>query len=184
MKKYLPKLTPQLIATLAILMAVHFVLAKFRIMITPTLRISFTFIANGLIGFFGGPFLTAIIFGVMDIINFVTNPQGTYIPLYTVAEIITGFFYGFFYYRKVLSTRSVKDWIYVSLVTTFMVGITTFGMTPLLFQIYFKTPYWAQMAAGRIFKIIEIPIHALIFMLILPQVQRLPEVKKWLKEKV
>lgn len=56
--------------------------------------------------------------------------------------------------------------------------ISTFIFTPLLVQIYFHVPFWAQYVAGRWLKIFEIPIRIIVIMLVVPRLQRIPELRK------
>ena len=183
MRKFIPRLSVQLLTTLAILMALSFVLAKFRIQVTPGLRVSFEFLPNVLIGFFGGPFFAALLLGLADIINYSLNPMGGYLVLYGLAQMASGFLYGLFFYRRAIDTRKWQDWLYVTVATIVIAAFTNFGLIPLALEPLLKQNYWQQMfVGGRIFKIVEIPFHVVIFMFLLPQVQKLPEVKRLLRK--
>ena len=86
--------------------------------------------------------------------------------------------YGLFFYGREISSNKTKDWVYVSIAVTTITVLGTLILTPLLIQIYFKTPFVAQYIAGRWIKIFEIPLRILAIMLILPQLQRIPELRK------
>ncbi len=65
------------------------------------LKVSFSFIPLALIGYFGGP-VTGIYVGLLyDIINFMFSKDGTsFVPLYTLLEMLGLFIYGLLLYRK------------------------------------------------------------------------------------
>lgn len=93
-------------------------------------------------------------------------------------EAIQGFFYGLFFYSKPLSWSSKKDWLHVTIATVVIMLISTFILTPLLIQIYFGVPFWAQYLAGRWLKVFEIPLRIIITMLVIPRLQKIPELRK------
>ena len=65
------------------------------------LKVSFSFIPLALIGYFSGP-VTGIYVGLLyDIINFMFSKDGTsFVPLYTLLEMLGLFIYGLLLYRK------------------------------------------------------------------------------------
>ncbi|OFI48717.1 folate transporter [Floricoccus tropicus] len=182
--KYLPKLTTRLTVTLAMLMALKFIIGKLSVWIIPgTLKVGFSFVPNVLIGAVAGPILAPITFVLSDIINMATGGGGGshFILAFTLLEAVQGFFYGLFFYKKKLDAKSTKDWAYTSFAVIVIMLIGTFIFTPLLIQIYFKVPVKVQyFAQGRIFKIFEIPVRIIIIMLIVPALQRIPSVKKYI----
>ena len=65
----------------ALLVALHTVLAVFvSIQVTPSLRISVSFLANCAIGYMFGPVMGFVCGGLGDLIQFVIKPQGAYFP--------------------------------------------------------------------------------------------------------
>lgn len=175
----LPKMTTRRLVTLAMLIAVAFVISQFDIRVTPQLRIAFTFIVNAVIGAIGGPVWSFVSLAILDLVTIFLSPDaGNFIPAWTVMEATTGLLYGLFFYGKALKWENQKDWLYVSAAIAVIMLFSTFIMTPLLIQIYFKTPFWVQYASGRALKILELPIRIVITMALLPQLQRIPELRQ------
>lgn len=179
MKHKMPSLTTQRLVTLAMLIALAFVISQFDIRITPQLQVTFTFLVNVVIGAVAGPIWGFVSLAILDLSTIFLSPDAAnFLPAWTLMEATTGLLYGYFFYGKALSWTSKKDWLYVTGATLVIMLFSTFIMTPLLIQIYFKTPFLVQYAAGRIFKVFEIPIRILATMVLLPQLQRIPELWK------
>ncbi|MEW4353641.1 folate family ECF transporter S component [Streptococcus pneumoniae] len=180
LSKKSPKFGVQLIVVLAMLIAIRYILGQyFSFWIIPNvLKVSLSFIANTLIGTIAGPIISLIVFVVNDVVT-ALNSGYPFIIWFTVLEAIQGFLYGAFYYGKKLDSKNKKDWLYVILATTVIMGIGTFFLTPILNQIYQNIPISVQFfAQGRIFKIFEIPFRVVVTMILVPQLQKIPEVKK------
>ncbi len=179
MKHKLPSLTTQRLVTLAMLIALAFVISQLDIRITPQLQVTFTFLVNVVIGAVAGPIWGFVSLAILDLSTIFLSPDAVnFLPVWTLMEATTGLLYGYFFYGKALSWTSKKDWLYVTGATLVIMLFSTFIMIPLLIQIYFKTPFLAQYVAGRIFKVFEIPIRILAIMVLLPQLQRIPELRK------
>lgn len=181
MKNYfkIPQMTTQRLVTLAMLIAVAFVISQFDIRITPQLQIAFTFIVHAVTGAIAGPLWSFVSLVIIDLITIFLSPDAAnFLPAWTLMEGVTGILYGLFFYGKALSWNNKKDWIYVAMATLGIMLFSTFIMTPLLIQIYFKVPFLAQYASGRALKVFEWPVRVLITMAILPQLQRIPELRK------
>jgi len=93
----------KLIVTVAMLIAVNIVLSRLlAINITPTLRITFGFLAIALIGIRFGPVMAGLGAGIADVLGFFifNSSGGSYFPGFTVTAILSGVVYGIFLYRK------------------------------------------------------------------------------------
>lgn len=122
------------------------------------LRVVFGFFANATLPFFGnsvkvsGAFLPIAVTGVMfgpipaalvgalgDIVSFIMQPAaGGYFPGFTISGLLTGFIYGFvFYKQKVTITRTITAWLIN------MVAVETFLAAFWLYLLYGagETPY-------------------------------------------
>lgn len=175
-----PKFGVRLLVVLAMLIAIRYILGHYySFWIVPNmLKVSLSFIANTLIGMIAGPWIATVVFVVNDVVT-ALNSGYAFIIWFTLLEAVQGFLYGYFYYGKRLDIRSKKDWLYVLGATVVIMGIGTFFLTPLLIQIYQQVPISVQFfAQGRIFKILEIPFRVVVTMLLLPQLHRIPEVRK------
>lgn len=174
-----PKPTPKRLVSLAMLIALAFIVGKFSIPIIPQqLVVSLTFIVNTIIGMIAGPIWGFISLAILDVVDNLSSGEGNFIIWWTLMEAVQGFFYGFFFYGRELRWSSKKDWLHVTIATLVTMLIGTFIFTPLLIQIYFGVPFWAQYVAGRWLKIFEIPLRIIITMLVVPRLQRIPELRK------
>ncbi len=89
------------IVTAALLVALHTVMAMYlSIMVTDTLRISLSFLANIAIGALFGPVMGFVCGGVGDIVQFFLKPQGYYFFGWTLNAALAGFIYGLFFYKR------------------------------------------------------------------------------------
>ena len=174
-----PKLTSKRLVTLAMLIALAFIVGKFSIPVIPEqLVVSFTFIVNAIIGMVAGPIWGFISFAILDVVDNLLSGQGNFIIWWTLMEAVQGFLYGLFFYGKELKWLNKKDWLHVTLAVLVTMLISTFIFTPLLVQIYFHVPFLAQYLAGRWLKIFEIPIRIIVIMFVVPRLQRIPELRK------
>lgn len=179
MKHKNPRVSIQLMATLAMLNALALVIEKFSITIIPSqLVVSFTFIVHMVIGMIGGPMWGFISLFLIDIIDMLTKGGADFIIWWTLMEAVQGAFYGFFFYGKKLDWNNKKDWLHVTLATATILLFGTFLFTPLLIQLYYGVPFIAQFIAGRWLKIFELPFRVFVGMILLPSLQDIPEVRK------
>ena len=89
------------IAFSGMLLALRSVLGMFSVLIIPTIKIGFSFLPVALSGMLYGPFVSALIGGLGDIISYILNPTGgAYFPGFTLSGIISGLIYGMFFYKK------------------------------------------------------------------------------------
>ncbi|MGT2925821.1 folate family ECF transporter S component [Streptococcus cuniculipharyngis] len=177
-----PKMTNQRLVTLAMLAALAIIISKFSITVIPNqLMVSFTFIVNTVIGMVAGPIWGFISLALIDVVDNLSSGQGNFIIWWTLMEAVEGFLYGLFFHGQLLARDEKKDWLKVTLATLVIMTFSTFLVTPFLVQTYFGTPFIAQYLAGRWLKIFEIPLRIFVTMLVLPQLQKIPELKKLVK---
>lgn len=89
------------LVTAALLIALHTVLAYFvSFQVTPSLRISVSFLANVVIGAMFGPVMGFVCGGVGDLVQFVIKPTGAFFPGWTLSAALAGLIYGAFLYGK------------------------------------------------------------------------------------
>lgn len=178
MENKIPKLTVQLIAAIAICLAMVMVIENyFSIRLSDTLQIQFTFIPNAILGAVAGPLWAAVAAAVSDPV-FVLFSGQTMIPAFVIIEAVSAFIYGWSFYKKPLDVTRKKDWLYVVGVVLLIQVVISFILTPITLHFHFGTP-WAVLYASRFIKaIFEIPVRVIVLMLILPSLQRIPEFRK------
>jgi ECF transporter S component (folate family) len=98
------------IVTAALLVALHTVLACFlSVMVTESLRISISFIANVVVGCMFGPVMGLVCGGLGDLIQYVIKPSGPYFFGWTISAALAGLLYGMFFYKKFPLTNRFKE---------------------------------------------------------------------------
>lgn len=179
MKKNSPKLSVQLLVALAMIVALCFVLEKFSVFVIPNLwKISPAFISYTLMGTIAGPLLSGLVSAVYDVASFFFVNQGhPFIIWFTLIEALQGMLYGYFFYGKEITIERKKDWLWVTLATLAIMGVGTFTLIPLVLHLQYKVPFFALYAA-RAWSVFEIPLRVFVTMLIVPQLQRIPEFRK------
>jgi len=93
------KKLPSLV-TAALLLALALILSSLGIYITPTLRITFAFLANAVSAMLFGPAVAMLTGGLGDFLGYFLHPNGPFYPAYTVTAIVSGFLYGIFLYHR------------------------------------------------------------------------------------
>lgn len=87
----------------SMLMALSIILGYMSFYLSPSIRISFTYVPIAIIGILYGPVVGAFTAGAVDLLNFVLKPGGAFTPGITLCALLTGFTYGIFLYRKSFS---------------------------------------------------------------------------------
>ena len=59
-----------------------------------------------------GPVAGGVIAALADVISFVANPTGAFVPIFTVMEFVNGMFFGFFLYRPSNARRKLI-WVFL-----------------------------------------------------------------------
>lgn len=173
-----PKLTVQLIAAIAISLAMVMVIENyFSVRLSDTLQLQFTFIPHAILGAIAGPIVGAVVAAITDPV-FVLFSGQTMILGFVFIEAVSAFLYGWFFYGKRLDIQNKKDWYYIIGAVIVIQVVISFIMTPIVLHFHFGTP-WAVLYASRFVKaIFEVPMRVVVIMLVMPALQRIPEFRK------
>lgn len=114
---YVSKLKKIILA--ALLLAATIVLNRFLSIKTPIIVISFSFIPVMLCGILLGPWWTALVAGLADLIGALLFPFGAYFFGYTLSAIIMGFIYGLFLNIKI--QKNNKKFLIMLILSTLIV---------------------------------------------------------------
>lgn len=147
----------------AILAALFVVLYSIKLQLAPELRITFTFIPLAVAGWLFGP-LPAMLVGLIgDVIGCLLFPAGAYFPGFTLSQVLGGFIFGIFLYKKdrqklflpvILSKTTISLFLNVALNSIW------------LSMLYGKA--WTIYALSHIVKnIIALPIEVVILIFII-----------------
>ncbi len=100
-------MTTRKLVTLALLMAIHVVIAALYIPLSDTLRITFSFVVMMIVGMMVDV-KTAILYGLIeDIIAFIAFPSGPFFFGYTLGSMIAMSIYSLFLHKEVTTKRII-----------------------------------------------------------------------------
>ena len=87
------------LAVTGIFIAVSMIIEKFTINL-PFCKINFAFLAIAVIGMLGGPCIGLAAGMICDIVGFIVNPTGAFMPVFTLIAGLQGLIYGVLLYHK------------------------------------------------------------------------------------
>lgn len=95
------------ITLMAMFAAIAIILGMFSIEIGNFVRITFSSIPNGVIGYLFGPVVGGIFAGVLDVLKFIAKPTGAFFPPLTLVTILAGVMQGCMYYKRPITLPRV-----------------------------------------------------------------------------
>ncbi|ONI47413.1 hypothetical protein AN644_00080 [Candidatus Epulonipiscium fishelsonii] len=161
----------QRLVTLSLLIALYVILSRITgISLTPSIRVTFSFIAIALMGMLFGPVYAGIGAGIADLITATLFPIGAYFPGYTISYIVTGIIYGVAFYNKPFSLKRVV------LATLIVILIVQLGLNTLWLSMLIGKAF-IPLVTTKIFKsLIMLPIEATILIVVYKYIY--PQLKK------
>jgi ECF transporter S component (folate family) len=168
-------LTTRTIALMGILIAFDIVLTRVLSIDTQFLRMSANFITHTVIGALFGPALGGIALGIADLVGFFLKPTGPFFPGITLAAVLVGVLYGFFYYKKPITlTRTI-------IATIVIVVLDSLVIMPLVLAWGYHVPIWTLMPMRIVRAVIQIPIQVIVTYFVLPQIVKIPVFSRFQK---
>ena len=145
----------------ALLAAMSPVLGMLTINVNQYLQIGFTSLIHAMTGYLYGPVLACLTGGVADIIKYIIKPTGAFFPGFTLNEMIVGFVYGlFFYKRKITLPKTVA----ARMIMTFGINLT---LTPIWLAIMYGNAFKFMVPARLIKNLVMIPIDVFLLYTVL-----------------
>lgn len=144
---------------LALFCALYVALAFFTIHITPTLFVSFSFLALAASCSLYGLWPNLIFAFAADLLGYLVNPAGTYMPLFALVLMVKAAIYSFFFYgRKKIS------WTQVIPAQLLVVLLCNLLLNPIILSMMYQTPFWALLLSRLLKNAILLPIECLALM--------------------
>ena len=84
----------------ALMIALYLLLDSVSVDITPTTRLTVSFLTRALVGFLCGPMLGMAAGALSDILGAWIFPRGAYYPGFTITAIVGGLLYGLILYKR------------------------------------------------------------------------------------
>jgi len=108
------------ISVAGMLVAISVVLSFVKIVFSPVLEISFSFLPLAAGGLLYGPVVGGVMGMLSDVLGYFVRPNGPFFPGFTLNALISGALYGFFLYKKPVSLKRV---IIVSALITVLINL-------------------------------------------------------------
>ena len=129
------KFDTKMLVTAAVLIALNVVLSRFLSINAWNIKIGFTFVSIFVAGYFYGPFFSAVVAVLCDVVGALLFPSGAFFPGFTLTALLTGLLFGIMLHKKqtpvrILITVMADQLILGLLVNTYWLSIlygTTFG---------------------------------------------------------
>ena len=136
----------------ALFAAMSPILALCTIQVNQFLQIGFTSLTHAITGYFFGPLVACMSGGIADIIKYMLKPNGPFFPGFTINEMLVGFIYGlFFYKRKITLPRCIT----ARFIVTVGINLT---LTPLWLSFLYGNAFKFMVPTRIIKNIIMIPV--------------------------
>lgn len=118
------------------LLAMDLVLNQFKLIVSPTLQVSFGFLAVALCGWAYGPLWTALMCGVADVLEYLLLPDGPFNLLWTVLAFVPGILYGLLLHKRPVTL------LRTALARAVTVAVVNLGLNPLCMSWLYGSGYW------------------------------------------
>ena len=119
-----------------------------------------------------GPLAGGVIAAMADIISFLINPTGAFIPVFTIMEFVNGFLFGLFLYMNTGQRRKLPRVLVTALICTLLqFCVNMFWRTYELSSLY-KSPFWTLFATRLPGNIAMVVCKVAIIMLLEPYMNR------------
>lgn len=146
----------RVLVTVAMLIAVDIILTRLlKIEITPTLRLTFGFIAIALIGIQFGPLIAGAAAAVSDVLGFLllNTSAAPFFPGFTASALVMGVIYGVFLYKKRCNVLRIV------LSAVLVIVLVELGMNTLWLSILYGKGFFVLVVPRLIKAAIMLPIQ-------------------------
>lgn len=142
----LKKLSTRDLCFMAMLVAITMMLSAISgyLRIGDSIKFSISFISVYVGAAIYGPVAGGTIAAVADIVSFVINPTGAYIPVFTVMEFINGLLFGLFLYRNRNEKQKFIKLIFLALVCVLLQFCVNMFWRTYELSMLLDTPFWAK----------------------------------------
>ena len=94
------KFDTKMLVTAALLIAMQIILSRFLSINAWNLKIGFAFTAVFVAAYLYGPWFSAVVAAVADVVGASLFPSGAFFPGFTLTAVLTGLVFGLFLYKK------------------------------------------------------------------------------------
>ncbi|MCF0259272.1 MAG: folate family ECF transporter S component [Erysipelotrichaceae bacterium] len=160
---------------ISMFVALNLVLSAFKVSLSSTLRISFTFLATGASCYFFGLFPNLAAAFVCDALGWMIHPDGPYMPLFALTAMLEAAIYSFFFYgRDKIGAGRV---IAAKGLTTVLSNLI---LHPLILSFMYQTPFWVTFSTRLVKNAVLFPVEVFLLYLVLQLCIKLRKRVSWL----
>ncbi|KRM93856.1 hypothetical protein FC56_GL000576 [Lentilactobacillus senioris DSM 24302 = JCM 17472] len=127
---------------------------------TQFIQLGFGFVVTALIGAWYGPWWSAAVAAIADIVGTILT-GGVYFPGFTVSAILGAVIYGIFFYQQ------KATWANVIISQLIIAVVVNTLLNTLWLTLMYKTPFWALVSTRIVKEVIITPIQIVILYLVL-----------------
>ncbi len=140
----LRKMTVKELCRVAMLVAITLILSYVSgyLRIGNLAKFNISFISVYIAGAAFGPIVSGTVAALADVISFLVNPTGAYVPVFTILEFVNGFLFGLLLFEGKEKTRLVF-YAMVVLCVVLQTSVNLFVRTYFLSELYFDGKYYA-----------------------------------------
>ena len=128
--------------------------------ITPEIKVGFASIATAASCYFYGPIQNLIVAPLLDFVNFIVKPSGTYFQIFMISTFATAAIFSFFFYGQ--DKVSLKRVILARLSYDIIVSLF---LNSLFTSMLWGTPFWAIVSPKIVKNLICLPIQVVVLYL-------------------
>jgi ECF transporter S component (folate family) len=149
------------ISVAGMLVAIGVVLSFVKIVLSPVLEISFSFLPLAAGGLLYGPVVGGVMGILTDVLGYFVRPNGPFFPGFTLNALISGVLYGLFLYKKPVT------WTRVIIVSALIAVFINLGLTALWLSMMYGKAFIVLVSARIIKNIVMFPINTALLMVLL-----------------
>jgi len=154
------------ISVAGMLVGIGVVLSFVKIVLSPVLEISFSFLPLAAGGLLYGPVVGGIIGIWIDILGYFVRPNGPFFPGFTLSALISGVLYGLFLYKKPVT------WTRVIIVSALIAVFINLGLTSLWLSMMYGKAFLVLLSARILKNVVMFPINTALLMVLLKFIER------------
>lgn len=147
-------------------LALSVVLSRFAWNVSPSIKVTFSYLAVACTGMLFGPVMGGIIGALSDVLAAMLFPTGAYVPLFTLTALVNGVIYGLALYKC-----DFKIW-HIALARALVVIIGSLLLNTLFITFIGGDAFWVLLPARAIKSVAQYPVDLVIMSFVLMIVKR------------
>ncbi|MGB9578028.1 MAG: folate family ECF transporter S component [Halothiobacillaceae bacterium] len=154
------------ISVAGMLVAIGVALSFVKIVLSPVLEISFSFLPLAAGGLLYGPVVGGIMGILGDVLGYFVRPNGPFFPGFTLNALISGVLYGLFLYKKPVT------WTRVIVVSALITVFINLGLNSLWLSMMYGKAFVVLLSARILKNAVMFPINTVLLMFLLKFIER------------